>query len=206
MFPSWERAALPRSCSGSTRLATWVGPTTACTPGSAASRFWKCSIAASGLGSVIGPSSVTATIWKGASQPGPIARSISSAFWRAVEPFASSSGLGAAPTTAINLESPAPAGLPIRQRSTLGPSRVSSAVPTTVATVTLRSTTMISVPASEASSEPGRMNSETTIESISVLPANIVVRPAVRRVRRAASAGAAPPASSSRKRETINSA
>ena len=50
------------------------------------------------------------------------------------------------------------------------------------------------------------MKNATSIESIRVLPAKTVVRPAVRRVTRAASSGSAPPASSSRKRETISSA
>ena len=50
------------------------------------------------------------------------------------------------------------------------------------------------------------MNSETSIESSSVVPAKTVVRPAVRRVTRAASSGSSPAASSSRKRETISSA
>ena len=50
------------------------------------------------------------------------------------------------------------------------------------------------------------MKKATSIESISVLPAKTVVRPAVRRVARAASRGAAPSASSSRKRETISRA
>ena len=57
---------------------------------------------------------------------------------------------------------------------------------------TLRTTTIASVPASEASSEPGTMNSETSIESSRVLPAKTVVRPAVRRVARAASSGLGP--------------
>ncbi len=65
---------------------------------------------------------------------------------------------------------------------------------------------MQTVPASEASSEPGRMKRETIIESSRVLPANITVRPACRRVNRAASTGSFPSASSSRKRETISSA
>ena len=67
-------------------------------------------------------------------------------------------------------------------------------------------TTMQTVPASEASSEPGRMKSETIIESSRVLPAKQTVRPAWRRVSRAASIGSWPSASSSRKRETISSA
>ena len=75
-----------------------------------------------------------------------------------------------------------------------------------VAIATVRITTIASVPASDASSEPGRMKIETSIESSSVLPANIVVRPAVRRVAQAASTGSFPAASSSRKRETISSA
>ena len=50
------------------------------------------------------------------------------------------------------------------------------------------------------------MKNATSIDSIRVLPAKTVVRPAVCRVARAASTGAAPPASSSRKRDTISSA
>ena len=50
------------------------------------------------------------------------------------------------------------------------------------------------------------MKRATSIAAISVLPAKTVVRPAVWRVWIAAVFGSAPPASSSRKRETINSA
>ena len=53
-------------------------------------------------------------------------------------------------------------------------------------------TTITTVPASEASSGPGTMNSATIIESSRVLPAKTVVRPAVRRVIRAASSGVGP--------------
>ncbi len=119
---------------------------------------------------------------------------------------AATSGRFRAPLTIVISRERSLAGLPIRQRLTLGPISVSTAGPTTVATVTLRITTIITVPASEASSDPGRMNSATSIESSRVLPANIAVRPAVWRVRRAASAGSVPFASSSRKRETISSA
>ena len=45
-------------------------------------------------GSVIGPFGLVATTWKGASQPGPIALSISSAFFRAGASSVSCSGLG----------------------------------------------------------------------------------------------------------------
>ncbi len=71
---------------------------------------------------------------------------------------------------------------------------------------TLITTTTITVVAREISREPGTMKIETNIERKRVLPAKTVVRPAVRRVVRAAAPGSAPPASSSRKRETINSA
>ena len=50
------------------------------------------------------------------------------------------------------------------------------------------------------------MKNATSIESSRVLPANAVVRPAVRRVTVAASIGEVPFASSSRKRETISRA
>ena len=43
-------------------------------------------------------------------------------------------------------------------------------------------TTTIIVPASETSSAPGRIGTETTIARNRVLPAKTVVRPAVRRV------------------------
>ena len=95
---------------------------------------------------------------------------------------------------------------PIRQRSMLGPSRTSIGGPSSVATTTVSTTTIARVPASEASSAPGTTKKATTIESTSVLPAKIVVRPAVRRVVQAASIGSAPPAISSRKRETIRRA
>ena len=72
--------------------------------------------------------------------------------------------------------------------------------------MTLRTTTIATVPASETSSDPGRISSETSIESSRVEPAKATVRPAWRRVSRAASTGSAPFASSSRKRDTINSA
>ena len=98
------------------------------------------------------------------------------------------------------------AGWPIRQRLTLWPSSASSAGATIVATVTLRMTTTIRVPASETSSAPGRIGTETTIARNRVLPAKTVVRPAVLRVFAAASNGSAPSASSSRKRETISRA
>ena len=66
--------------------------------------------------------------------------------------------------------------------------------------------TRIAVPARESRSDPGRTKTETAIEAKSVVPAKSVVRPAVRRVARAASRGALPAASSSRKRETISRA
>ena len=94
----------------------------------------------------------------------------------------------------------------MRQRLTLWPSRASTAGPAIVATETLRITTRITVAASEESSAPGTMKRATSIAAIRVLPAKTVVRPAVCRVRIAASFGSAPPANSSRKRETINSA
>ncbi len=87
----------------------------------------------------------------------------------------------------------------------MGPSTTSSAGPTIVATSTLSATTIVTVPASEASSDPGTMKSATTIEISRVLPAKIVVRPAVARVAQAASKVVAPAANSSRKRETISS-
>jgi len=72
--------------------------------------------------------------------------------------------------------------------------------------VTEIAVTRIAVPARESSSEPGRTKTETSIETKRVVPANIVVRPAVRRVEWAASIGSLPAASSSRKRETIKRA
>ncbi len=66
--------------------------------------------------------------------------------------------------------------------------------------------TTIAVPAIESNSVPGITNSVTSIARKSVEPAKAIVRPAVRRVIRAASSGSAPAASSSRKRETISSA
>ena len=62
-----------------------------------------------------------------------------------------------------------------------------TAGPATVATRTLRTTTSATVAAREASSEPGTTKKATPIESSRVLPANAVVRPAVRRVVAAAS-------------------
>ncbi len=50
------------------------------------------------------------------------------------------------------------------------------------------------------------MKNATSIESIRVLPAKTVVRPAVRRVAGPRRSGSLPAASSSRKRETISSA
>ena len=88
----------------------------------------------------------------------------------------------------------------------LGPSRTRIGGPSSVATTTVSTTTIASVPASEASRTPGTMKKATAIESTSVLPAKTVVRPAVRRVVQAASIGSAPAAISSRKRETISSA
>ncbi len=123
-------------------------------------------------------------------------------------PMAVATGTGrlsAAETIVISRERPFGAE-PIRQRSRLGPSSISTAGAIRVEMVTVRTTTIASVPASEASSEPGRTKIETSIESSRVLPANIVVRPAVRRVIVAASSGSRPAASSSRKRETISSA
>ncbi len=111
----------------------------------------------------------------------------------------------AAPTAAIRPES-LPAGRPMRQRSTLVPSRVNSPGATSVEVRTLTTTTTITVVAREISREPGTMKIETSIERNSVLPAKTVVRPAVRRVVRAATSGVAPPLSSSRKRETISRA
>ena len=66
--------------------------------------------------------------------------------------------------------------------------------------------TTIAVPANEISSEPGITKSVTSIARKRVEPAKTIVRPAVRRVIRAASRTSAPAASSSRKRETISSA
>ena len=77
---------------------------------------------------------------------------------------------------------------------------------TSVAVVTLRTTTIATVPASDTSSDPGRISSETSIESKSVEPAKATVRPAWRRVSRAATTGSEPASSSSRKRDTINRA
>ena len=82
----------------------------------------------------------------------------------------------------------------------------SSAGPTRAATRTLIAVTTIAVPASETSSVPGITNSVTSIARKRVEPAKAVVRPAVRRVIRAASRGAVPVSSSSRKRETIKRA
>ena len=86
------------------------------------------------------------------------------------------------------------------------PSSNSSEGPTTVAAMTLSTTTIATVPASEASSEPGTMKRATIIDSSRVLPAKATVRPACRLVAQAASRGSAPSANSSRKRETISSA
>ncbi len=92
---------------------------------------------------------------------------------------AATAGFRSAALTITISRERAPFGAPpIRQRLTRGPSRVRIAGPTMVATEMLRITTMQTVPASEASSDPGRMKSETIIESNSVLPANITVRPA----------------------------
>ncbi len=118
---------------------------------------------------------------------------------------ASAGRFSAAPTTTISRELPFGAR-PIRQRLMLGPTSTSRAGPTRVATATLSTTTIATVPASEASSGPGTTKIETSIEISSVLPAKIVVRPAVRRVMAAAVCGSFPAASSSRKRETISSA
>ena len=187
-------------------------------------------------GSVIGPFGLVATIWKGASQPGPIAWSISSASSRAGACRASCSGLGgpsfrptagaarasriapitsaatsgrrSAPSTnRITPERSALAAEPIRQRSTLCPTRVRIAGPTRVATVTLRTTTIATVPASETSSDPGRISSETSIESSRVEPgegdrAAGVAAGQPRRLERLAPRSP----SSSRKRDTISSA
>ena len=171
----------------------------------------------------------------GASYPGPIASWTTSKSWRTslllgscsvlggpvfspiagvarirtMPPMIAAAAIGrrsAASTKVITaLRSAAPAR-PIRQRLTLEPSRASSAGATTEATLTLMMTTTIRVPASETSSAPGRIGIATTIARKSVLPANTVVRPAVRRVVAAASKGSAPVASSSRKRETISRA
>ncbi len=232
MLPREASTELPSSCSGSTRLVAACGPITTFTPGRCATLCWKCSSAAIVAGSVIGPFGLVATIWNGASQPGPIALSISSASTRAGASLASCSGLGgpsfsptagaarasriapitqaassgrrSAPLTKrITAERSALCGLPIRQRFTPSPTRVRIAGPTTVATVTLRTTTIATVPARLTSSEPGRISSETSIESSSVEPAKATVRPAWRLVLRAASTGSAPAASSSRKRDTI---
>ena len=151
-------------------------------------------------------SSWASCVWLG----GPVfSPSAGTARTRTTKPIASATGAGrrsAAATRAISLERPSPGAGPIRQRSTFGPSSVSTAGPATVATSTLSATTSTSVAASEPSSEPGTMKKATSIESISVLPAKTVVRPALRRVAAAASTGVAPAASSSRKRETISSA
>ena len=112
----------------------------------------------------------------------------------------------AASTKFITAATPVSSELPIVQRLTLGPSSAISAGATTVETETLRMMTTIIVTASETSRAPGRIGTETTIARNRVLPANTVVRPAVRRVFAAASKGGAPSASSSLKRETINSA
>jgi hypothetical protein len=183
--------------------------------------------------SVIGPLLETATTTKGASQPGPIESAISSASWRAELDVGSCSALGgpvfseragaassitttpiritatsgrlSAPRTSVITPAPSPSP-PIRQRLTLWPVTTSSAGPTRVATMTLIPVTTIAVPASEISSVPGITNSVTSIAKKRVEPANAVVRPAVRRVIRAASSGAVPASSSSRKRETIKRA
>ena len=182
---------------------------------------------------MIGPLSETATRTKGASQPGPIAPAISSASLRAwlevgscwalggpvfsastgaassrtTTPIriAASSGRLSAPRTSAITPSPPPLP-PIRQRLTLWPVRTSSAGPIRAATRTLIAVTTIAVPASESSRLPGITNSVTSIARKRVEPANAVVRPAVRRVIRAASAGLEPASSSSRKRETISRA
>ncbi len=113
----------------------------------------------------------------------------------------------APPTRTISLELLSSVGIaPIRQRFTLWPSRTSTAGPAITATLTLIKTTSITVAASDASSAPGTTKNATSIETISVLPAKITVRPAARFVVTAASKGDAPAASSSRKRETISRA
>ena len=71
---------------------------------------------------------------------------------------------------------------------------------------TLTTVTTIAVPASERNSDPGITQRVTAIARTRVEPAKAVVRPAVRRVRAAAASEPLPAASSSRKRETINSA
>ena len=73
------------------------------------------------------------------------------------------------------------------------------------AIATLIGVTTTSPIASERSSEPGCRKDERRIEVKRVAPANTVVRPAVRLVVVAACHGEAPAASSSRKRETMNS-
>jgi hypothetical protein len=103
----------------------------------------------------------------------------------------------AASTKFITAATPVWPELPIVQRLTLGPSRASSAGATTVETETLRMITTIIVTASEMSRAPGRIGTETTIARNRVLPAKIVVRPAVLRVVAAATKGGDPSASSS---------
>ena len=78
MLPSEASAALPCSCSGLVRFATWAGPITNCTPGIRAIRRCQRSSASRFLASVIGPSSLAATTWYGASKPGLSVSAISS--------------------------------------------------------------------------------------------------------------------------------
>ena len=86
------------------------------------------------------------------------------------------------------------------------PSRESKGGARKIAVIKEIAVTKIAVPASESNSEPGRTKIETSIEANRVVPANRVVRPAVRLVDQAASPGLLPAASSSRKRETIKRA
>ncbi len=153
-----------------------------------------------------GPRSLAATRMKGASQPAPIAASMSSASSRASFEVGSCAALGgpvfsastgsasstsaapitpaarrgrarAAPTAAISrLPSLFP---PNRQRLTLGPSRKSSGGATTVAMATLIRVTRIAVPARERKSDPGMIQRIATIARTRVEPAKAVVRPAV---------------------------
>ena len=73
------------------------------------------------------------------------------------------------------------------------------------AIATLIGVTTTSAVASERSSEPGCRNDERRIEVKRVAPANSVVRPAVRLVIACRLPRRGPAASSSRKRETMNS-
>ncbi len=94
---------------------------------------------------------------------------------------------------------------PIAPALTRVPSSVSSPGSAATATTTLRMVATPTVTASDSSNEPGWTKAESPRAASSVAPAETVVRPAVARLRFAASWGSSPAASSSRKRETIRS-